>query len=186
MTSGQGPIETASIGPPPAGCWAVVDDGPMVEERGLRVGTSLASSGGFLVGVFLSVFWNGITSFFVIAGVAGVWLNLFGWLPAWCPVPRSSGQPMGLGLSLFMCVFMVPFVAIGLAFAWGTLLSLAGREEVRLRGAQSEIWTGIGPLGLAKRFDAGAVTAVVIDSPVRRPFDEDEPTVSIRIDLGGG
>lgn len=147
---------------PPTGC--------RIEDRGSEVtlvasARSVASAGGLL---FFALFWNGIVSVFVVIVASSLWLNLIGPLPAWFPTPTSSGNSGGgsngaimpLGMALFMCLFLTPFIIIGLAVACACLVSIAGRVEVRLRGPEGLVYTGIGPIGWRRRFDASKVKAV--------------------------
>lgn len=155
-------VEAASA-EPPSGC--------RIDDRGTEVtltasARSLASAGGLL---FFALFWNGIVSIFVVIVAASLWMSLIGPLPSWFPAPTSSGGSgsggsngaiMPLGMALFMCLFLTPFVIIGLAVAAGCLVSLGGRVEVRLRGPDGFVFTGIGPIGWRRRFDASKVKAV--------------------------
>jgi len=157
-------IQAASAEPPP-GC--------RIEDHGTEVtlvasARSLASAGGLL---FFALFWNGIVSVFVVVVAASLWANLIGPIPAWFPAPSNSGASGGsgggsngaimpLGMALFMCLFLTPFVLIGTFVALTALVSLFGKVEVRLRGPDGVVFTGIGPIGWRKRFDAAKVKAV--------------------------
>ncbi len=60
---------------------------------------------------------------------------------------------MGLGMSLFLCVFLIPFVAVGTGMVGVALMNLVGKVEVVLDEYNSYAATGIGPLVWKKRFD---------------------------------
>lgn len=160
--------ETAAIeaanAPPPKGCR--IDDfgGQVVLVASAR---SLTTAGPLL---FFAAFWNSIVSVFVLIAIAGLWTNFVGPIPSWFPAPaanngsggsnNSIGSGMPLGMTLFLCVFLIPFVAIGLGVLGAALVAMAGRVEVRLRGPDGAVFTGIGPIGWRRRFDAASVKAV--------------------------
>ncbi len=156
-------IEAANA-PPPKGCR--IDDfgGQAVLVASAR---SLTTAGPLL---FFAAFWNSIVSVFVLIATAGLWTNLVGPIPAWFPAPSATNGPGGsnnsigigmpLGMALFLCVFLIPFVAIGLGVLCAALVAMAGRVVVRLRGPEGVVFTGIGPIGWRRRFDASRVKAV--------------------------
>lgn len=139
----------------PAGAWHV--------RRGDRdeIGATNRSVAGALGSTFIAVFWCSITGVFVVVGVRGMLgsLGLMG---------GGSGGGPGLGFSLFMLLFVTPFVAIGLWLIWTAMLFLGGRELVTIRGDAVEHFSGIGPVGFRKRFAASAVTRIVEDVKVSR------------------
>jgi hypothetical protein len=57
-------------------------------------------------------------------------------------------------------LFGIPFLIGTLVFGSIALLSVAGRSEVRVRGEHAEAFTGVGPLGLRRRFLMSEVTRV--------------------------
>lgn len=156
-------IEAANA-PPPKGCR--IDDfgGQVVLVASAR---SLTTAGPLL---FFAAFWNSIVSVFVLIAIAGLWTSFIGPIPSWFPAPaansgsggsnNSIGSGMPLGMTLFLCIFLIPFVAIGLGVLCAALVSLLGRVEVRLRGPDGVVFTGIGPIGWRRRFDAASVKAV--------------------------
>lgn len=141
-------------GDPPRGC-AIHDYGDRVVLRASA--RSLAGAVGLL---FFTVFWNGIVSVFVALAAAGLWANIIGPPPSWFPAPNMNGGPMSLGMTLFLCVFLLPFLFVGAMMAACTMVAIAGKVEVRLRGPDGIVFTGVGPIGWKRRFDADHVAAV--------------------------
>lgn len=124
------------------------------------VAASTRSVGGFFACLFIYLFWNGIVSVFVLANVASTVKVLGGQLPTWFPAP--TGISSSLGMTLFLWVFLTPFLAVGLAIFVGLLLCIAGRVEVRMRSDRGEVFTGIGSLGWRRSFDLARVTRVAL------------------------
>lgn len=152
---------------PPAGVW-FSDDG-----RGVIVGAthrSLTGAAGLLA---ISLFWNGIVSVFVLVALAATLKNLHIALPDWFPAPNMNGSPMGVGMTIFIWIFLTPFILVGLAMIGGFLSCLGGRTEVRMHNAAGEVFTGIGPLGYRRRFDASAIKDVRIEDRRWRDSDGD-------------
>ena len=142
-------------GEPPQGC-AIQDYGDRVVLRASA--RSLSSALGLL---FFCAFWNGVVGVFLLILAASIARHIGATLPAWFPTPMGqAGRNMPLGMTIFLGLFLVPFVAVGLAVAGGLLVAICGRIEVRLRGPVGEVFTGIGSIGRRRRFDADAVRAV--------------------------
>ena len=146
---------------PPGGC-SVTPWGQKVIVR-----ASLRSIVGFLLPAGFALFWNGIVSVFVLIAIAGLYSNLIGPVPKWFPapgvhdgVPEMNGGPMDLGMSLFLCVFLIPFVTVGTAMVGAAVMNLVGKVEVVLDEFESHVATGIGFLRWKRRFDARSVHAV--------------------------
>jgi hypothetical protein len=140
---------------------------------GLVAGASHRSVGG-AIGIFLfAAFWNGIVSIFVGLALAST-LSLLGLQPpAWLPAPMSKGSPMGLGFTIFLWLFLTPFIAIGLAMIVGFFSCLAGKTEVRIRDWEWELFQGIGPLGRRRKFRTEQVKDVRIEDQQWRDSDGD-------------
>lgn len=139
---------------PPAGC----DVTPV--NSGVLISSSLRSMGGFLGIAGFSLFWNGIVSVFVLIALSGLYANLIGPLPDWFPapgvkngVPEMNDEPMDLGTTLFLCVFLTPFVAIGIGTAVTALIYLKGHVRVMIDENDSWVATGIGFVSWQRRFD---------------------------------
>jgi hypothetical protein len=157
----QPSVDVSALTTPPAGCSY---EEPFV--GGMVVRASLRSSGA-AIGVFAAcVFWNGIVSVFVLVAIAGLYTNLVGPLPTWFPAPSNSGRhgnmgpDMPLGMTLFLCIFLLPFIAVGLGLLLTFLTCLMGRVEIVVAGNDGRVRTGFGPFNWTRRFDASRVTQV--------------------------
>lgn len=176
-------------GDPPRGC-GLHDWGDRVS---LRVSARSASSALGLL--FFCAFWNGIVSIFLVVLFSSILAHLGIALPAWFPSPMGSGPGqsanMPLGMTVFMGLFLTPFVAIGLAMFGAFVVAVAGRVEVRLRGPDGVVFTGVGPLGWKRKFNADAVEAIrFIDSDVevnnrkQRAIAIETPTKTLKFGSG--
>jgi hypothetical protein len=142
---------------PPAGAWS------RPEADGLVIGASHRSVGRALGALAISLFWNGIVSIFVLVALAGTLRNLEVRLPEWFPAPNMNDAPMSSGMTIFLWIFLTPFMVIGLAMIGAFLGAIGGRTEVTIRNGEGVVFTGLGPIGWRQRFDARAVRAVRID-----------------------
>ncbi len=141
---------------PPKGSW-FVNNG-----SGTTIGSTnrnLTNGVGFL---FFALFWNGIVSLFVVFAIAGTLHNLNVPLPDWFPTPKMNDGIMGWGETLFLWLFLTPFIAIGLCVAGAVLSSFFGRTEVKINNSQGTVFTGIGAVGWKRRFDSTQVKSVKI------------------------
>lgn len=130
----------------PRGC--TIEEG----DQEIFVEASLRSASGFFGALFLCLFWNGIVSVFVLIAISGLYRHLIGPIPNWFPAPKMEGGD-SLGMTLFLCVFLIPFVTIG-AFLIGTVLTTAlGAVQAVVRDELVLIRTGIGRIAWTKRFD---------------------------------
>ena len=163
----EGPaLSPTEVATPPHGC-AWHDDG-----RTITVEATCRSPGGAIAALFICLFWNGIVSVFVLIALAGLYTNLVGPLPAWFPAPSMKGGPGGsqtgagmpLGMSIFLCIFLIPFLAVGALIFAGFLLCLAGRVTVKLEAGAGSIRTGLGRIARTRVFDATAVKAVRLNT----------------------
>jgi hypothetical protein len=150
---------------PPAGAW-YTNDG-----EGALIGATHRSLGMAIGALAVSLFWNGIVSVFVLFALAGTLRNLGISLPHWFPAPDMNGSPMSLGMTLFLWIFLTPFILVGLVLIGAFLSALGGRSEVRLRNAEGVVFVGIGTLGYRRRFDASAVKDVRIEETPWRDND---------------
>ncbi len=159
---------------PPKGC-SVEVDGRGIEDRAQRMvlTASMHSYPGFFGLAGMMLFWNSIVSVFLSLALAGLWANLIAPLPAGMQLPGGIRQgrpivndkPMELGETLFLCLFLVPFVLVGVGFLIATLIALAGRVQVVIDGAESSVSSGIGRLRWTEKFDADKVESVRYSSP---------------------
>jgi hypothetical protein len=148
---------TLDLHHPPPGAWFSSDGGGTVIGATNR---SLGSAAGLL---FFALFWNGIVSVFVCLALSGTLHVLDVPRPEWFPAPNLNDEEMGVGMMLFLWLFLTPFITIGVAVAAICLNCLFGRTEVRVSGTQGIVFTGIGPLGWRRRFDASQLKSVQID-----------------------
>ncbi len=156
LTFDNGIDSAVDVNRPPGGCWFVNDGGGTVIGATHR---SLVTAAGLL---FFALFWNGIVSIFVALATAGT-LRVLGWPhPAWFPAPKMNGEEMGVGMVLFLWLFLTPFITVGMFVAGSCLSALFGRTEVRVNGTQGTVFTGVGSLGWRRRFDAAQVKNVTL------------------------
>lgn len=143
------------------------------DARGTVVTATHRSLGAAFGTLAIALFWNGIVSVFVLLAVAGTLRHLHVSLPHWFPTPDMNGGPMSVGMTIFLWIFLTPFIVVGLVMIGAFLSSLGGRTEVRIHKADSLVFTGIGPLGYRRRFDAATVKEVRIDDQQWRDSDGD-------------
>lgn len=147
---------------PPEGC--------SVESTmtGSMIRVSLRSWGSFIGTLFICLFWNAIVSVFVCIAFSGLYANLIGDVPNWFPAPVMNDEKMSLGMTLFLCLFLTPFVTIGSIMFGAMILSAAGRLEILIDGANSYVSTGVGSFCWKRRFNAEQVTAIQYKVPTVR------------------
>jgi hypothetical protein len=162
---------------PPAGTWQQQDG------LGTLIGATHRSVGGALGLLAMCLFWNGIVSVFVALATAST-LHLMNLpVPAWFPSPG----PVGTGMTIFLWLFLTPFIAIGLGLIGAFFLTLAGHTQVSLDGNEASIFTGVGSIGYRRRFDPQVVTDVRIDDQRWRDSDGDyRRTTCILIETAEG
>ena len=159
--------ENLDLGSPPAGAWYRVEG---MERIAGATHRSLGAAIGLLV---MALFWNGIVSVFVLLASAATVRNLGLTMPGWFPAPRMSGVEMSVGMTLFLWLFLTPFIVIGLGMGGAFLVSLAGWSEVRINGADGMVVTGVGAIGWRTRFDTSHIKDVRIDDRQWRDSDGD-------------
>jgi hypothetical protein len=167
LTAGTELDTSIDLNNPPAGAW-YTNDG-----EGALIGATHRSLGTPIGALAVSLFWNGIVSVFVLVALSGTLRNLGITLPHWFPAPNINGSPMSVGMTLFLWIFLTPFILVGLVMIGAFLAALGGRTEVRLRNAEGVVFVGIGTLGYRRRFDASAVKDVRIDDKQWRDSDGD-------------
>lgn len=180
LTSGRIVDENVDLSRPPAGTWFQRD------ADGTLIGATNRSAGQAFGLLFFSMFWNGIVSLFVLMAAASTLQHLGVSLPSWLHGHFSKSGNIPIRLTIFLWLFLTPFIAIGLVVFLSFLSSLAGRTEIRLQGGQGFLFTGVGPLGFRKRFDTSNVRDVRIQD--RRWRDNDGAsgrTTRIIIDTDG-
>jgi hypothetical protein len=181
LTHGGGVDAQVDLANPPAGVWYQHDGMERV------VGATNRSLGTALGSLVFALFWNGIVSVFVLVALAGTLKHLGFTVPHWFPAPELNGGLMGVGMTLFLWIFLTPFILIGLTMIGVFVVSLGGRTEVRVRERDGVVFTGVGGLGWRRRFDASAVKEVRIDDKQWRDSDGDrrrKPNVVIETNSG--
>lgn len=167
---------------PPRGC--------VMRETGLwtTIRASARSVGGGCGLLFAALFWNGIVSIFVLIALGGTIYHLFGGIPAWFPAPFSQGSNTGssmpLGMVIFLWVFLLPFIAIGLLLIGSLLTTTLGRVEVRVRQSEGVAFTGFGPIGWRRRFDASDVKSVGLGKTTWKENNRSKPVIVIETNNG--
>ncbi len=159
----------------PAGC-AVSDRG---DETVIRA--TLRSFGAMAGMLFFALFWNSIVSVFVLFTISGIYVNLIGPLPDWFPAPDGDNN-MSLGMTLFLCVFLTPFVLVGAGSALAAVMTILGHVEVRIGFAEAQVRTGIGPLAWRRKFDPSQVRRVVMDRTAWESNGRAQPIILIESD----
>jgi len=152
---------------PPEGTW--YQSSPLETV----IGASHRSLGASLGLFAISLFWNGIVSVFVAFAISGTLAQLGVRAPKPFPAPIMNGGPVSLGMTLFLWVFLTPFILIGSAMIAAFLSTLAGRTEIRLREPEGVIFSGIGRFGLRKRFQFHDVKDVRVLNQSWRDSDGD-------------
>ena len=160
----------------PAGCGV---------EEGFGYGRTLRASARSLTGaggtLFFALSWNGITSAFICLAVAGT-LRLAGvGVPAWFAVPGAKEGVMidSVRSAIFIWLFLTPFIVIGIVTAMAAVVSLFGHVSVRVGPDGGRVFTGVGPVGWARRFDPADVESVEVGASKWQQDDRDVPAVVI-------
>lgn len=178
VEQGDAAVPVADLSPP-SGCSCDEQPGGVVivarhRDTAMTLGT-----------LFICLFWNGIVSVFVLIAAAGVYTHLFGPLPGWFPVPReSNGNNLGPGSSwgttLFLCIFLLPFVACGILFFVAFATSLLGRVEVFLRDQEGRVSIRVGPLSWRRKFDVARVTGVGLGKSGYQANNQCRPVIELQ------
>lgn len=157
LTSGAVVDEDVNLSQPPAGAWFRHD--PDVMAVGA---TNRSLSGAFGMLIF-TLFWNGIVGFFVLVAVAETMRHLGISMPSWFPPFMAKSNNSPVGLIVFLWLFLTPFITVGL-ITFGVFLNcVGGRGEVRVQNGRGVLFTGIGPLGSRKQFEASDVRDVRLE-----------------------
>jgi hypothetical protein len=175
LANGTAVNEDVDESRPPAGVWFHRDGG------GTVIGATHRSLGQAFGLLFFTVFWNGIVSVFVLMAVASTLRHIGIPLPGWFPVPKGSAIPVGM--TLFLWIFLTPFIAVGLFTLGAFFSSLFGRTELRIQGGEGTLFTGIGPIGFNKRFSTGDVKDVRIEDRTWRDSNGSHRRAQIIIDM---
>ncbi len=119
----------------------------------------------------ISLFWNGIVSVFVLVAISATLQQLHVPTPDWFPAPKMNGDAMTVGMTIFLWIFLTPFIAIGSIMIGAFFSAVAGRTEVEIRQSEGTIFVGIGPLGWRRRFNCGTVKDVRVEDKSWRNSD---------------
>jgi hypothetical protein len=150
---------------PPPGCWH------RVTGHGTVVGATHRSLGTALGLLAMSLFWNGIVSIFVLVAISSTLHLLHVPVPDWFPAPKMNGETMSTGMTIFMWLFLTPFIVIGTAMIGGFLSCVAGQTEVRVDRGEVAVSTGIGPIAWNRRFTASDLKEIRIEDHISRVND---------------
>jgi hypothetical protein len=167
LTSGSTVDENVDASRPPSGTWFQRNGAGMV------IGATHRSIGQAIGLLFFCVFWNGIVSVFVLLALSSTLHHLGVPVPDWFPAPKMNGSSVAVGMTLFLWLFLTPFIAIGLAMLAAFLSCLAGRTELQIQGGQCVLFSGIGSFGWRKRFSTSAVKDVRLEDKRWRDSDGD-------------
>jgi hypothetical protein len=167
LAQGTGIDPNVDLTQPPKGAWL------RTSGFGMVIGATHRSVGGAFGTLLFALFWNGIVSVFVALALASTLALMGVERPLWMPKPIVNGGAMGVGMTIFLWLFLTPFIAAGLAMIGAFLSCLGGKTEVRIRDWQGEIFTGIGKLGFRKKFSKQAVKDVRIEDRQWRDSDGD-------------
>ena len=157
LTHGTELDSNIDLNSPPPGAWYRSDGaGPVIRATHRSIGMALGA-------LAITLFWNGIVSIFVLLALSSTLRHLGVHLPDWFPAPNMNDQSMSVGMTIFMWLFLTPFIVVGLVMLGSFLSALGGRTEVRMNNAEGVVFTGVGALGYRRRFDASAVKDVRIE-----------------------
>jgi hypothetical protein len=170
---------TADLQNPPPGAW--------YRREGMEttMGATHRALGMALGALAIAAFWNGIVSIFVAIAVGATLERLNIGVPEWFPGPKMKGGDVPFGGVIFLWLFLTPFIAVGTGMLWAVANFLAGRTTVRITGGEAVVFTGIGPLGWRRKFDAGAVEKVTVEQAVSRANNGNVQSVVV-VTLRGG
>ena len=165
LTLGTAVDENVDVNQPPAGTWFLREGNTVV------IGSTHRSLGQAFAVLFACLFWNGIVSVFVCFAAASTLRHLGVPMPQWFPALKGSVMPVGM--TLFLWLFLTPFIVIGMVLAATFLSCLGGRTELRIEDGQGILFTGIGAFGFRKRFSTSDVRDVRIEDKRWRDSDGD-------------
>jgi hypothetical protein len=179
---GQPDMDPAAVAAPPAGCSCEEGAGGGLVVRARN--RDLGGAAFFLVPCLL---WNAIISIFIFGAIAGLYTHLVGPLPAWFPISSKGKDNLldpatPLSQTLGLCLFLVPFIAIGVALVVAFLSTFLGRVEVTVHGNTGRVRTSVGRLGWSRRFDATRVTRVEAGRTAYTINDQRWPAIQLEAD----
>jgi len=140
------------------------------DGRGTIITASHRSLGTAIGTLLICLFWNGIVSVFVLVATVATLHNLGVTVPVWFPAPPMT---MPVGMNIFLWLFLIPFITVGSVMFATFVSAVAGHTELRVEGGQVSLFSGIGPIGLRKRFSVSEVRDVRIENKNCRNSDGD-------------
>lgn len=166
---------------PPPGCWhRSTGFGSVVGATHRALGTAF----GMLA---VALFWNGIVSVFVLVAASSTLHLLHVPVPDWFPAPKMNGQTISVGMTIFIWIFLSPFIAIGLVMIAGLLSCLGGKTEFRVERGEVAVATGIGPIAWNRRFMAADLKEIRIEESRSQMRNRETQTkLQIVAELQGG
>lgn len=173
-------LEPVDLHQPPSGCWH------RITGLGAVVGATHRSLGTALGLLAMSLFWNGIVSVFVLIAIASTLQLLNVPVPDWFPAPKMNGKEMGTGMTIFLWIFLTPFIVIGMGMIGGFISSVAGHTEVRVDRGEVAVSTGIGPIAWNRRFSASDLKEIRIEDNPSRGSDGNQDKKQIVAELQSG
>lgn len=180
--TGQPAVDPTALAAPPAGCAC-----EEVPGGGLVVRARNRDIGGAAFFLLPSLLWNAIISIFILGAIAGLYTHLVGPLPAWFPISSKGKDDLldpatPLRHTLGLCLFLVPFIAVGVALVVAFLSTFLGRVEVTIHGHDGRVRTSLGRLGWSRRFDASHVTRVDAGRTAYTVNDQRWPAIQLEAD----
>jgi hypothetical protein len=170
LVSGFALEKDVDLHQPPPGCWhRSTGFGAVVGSTHRALGTAL----GLLA---VALFWNGIVSIFVSVAISSTLHLLHVPVPDWFPAPKMNGETMSVGMTIFIWIFLTPFITIGLIMIAGLLSCVAGQSEVRVERGEVAVATGIGPFAWNRRFMASDLKEIRIEERPSRGSDGNNQT----------
>ncbi|NLB68716.1 MAG: hypothetical protein GX804_03385 [Lentisphaerae bacterium] len=142
--------------------------GVRLETHGnnLNIDVSNRSIGTAIGMLFFALFWNGIVSIFVLLVTASTLQHLNVPIPVWFPMPVTNEDLMDVRTTVFMWVFLTPFIIIGVTVACAFLFAIGGKTKIHVSRGLSYVFKGIGSVGYRKNFKIADVSDVSIsESP---------------------
>ncbi|NJM56065.1 MAG: hypothetical protein HC841_09390 [Verrucomicrobiae bacterium] len=181
LIAGNALIANVDLTRPPAGAWC------RITGSGAVVGATHRSLGTAMGLLFFALFWNGIVSVFVLLVTSATLHHLSVPVPDWFPAPKMKSGDMSVGMTMFLWIFLTPFIVIGVGMIGAFLSAIAGRTEVEIHEMHSVLFTGIGPLGWRRRFPTETAKDVRIDNRLWNDSDGNHRSNStIFIELSDG
>jgi hypothetical protein len=88
-------------------------------------------------------------------------------------------------MTLFLWLFLTPFIVIGLGLAGAVLMALFGWTEVRIDAGEAMVATGIGPCAWRRRFRPETVKDIRLETvPSRNRNGVDREVITVELDSG--